>query len=246
MNAEHLLEHYRRIADASDAIARMRRFILDLAVRGKLVPQDPNEEPAVELLKRIAAEKARLVKAGEIRRQEFTPDLDHSAFPVTAAVGWALTRLATISRRIHYGYTASADAALKDVRLLRITDIQNNAVDWSSVPGCLIGADEVDQYKLDKGDILIARTGGTIGKTFLVRDVPVTAVFASYLIRIQSTRHVFDEYLKLFLKSSLYWTQLRRGRERNWSAERKRADFRKFGASPTAPGRTASHRHQGR
>ena len=182
MNAERLLAHYERIADAPDAIARLRRFVLDLAVRGKLVPQDPTNEPASELLKRIVAETARLVKAGEIRKRESASDLDHSAFPVTAAAGWAFTRLATISRRIHYGYTASADAALKDVRLLRITDIQNNTVDWSSVPGCLIGADEVDQYKLDKGDILIARAGGTIGKTFLVRDVPVTAVFASYLI----------------------------------------------------------------
>ena len=68
MNAERLLAHYERIADAPDAIARLRRFILDLAVRGKLVPQDPNDEPASELLKRIAKEKARLVKAGEIRK----------------------------------------------------------------------------------------------------------------------------------------------------------------------------------
>ena len=64
MNAERLLAHYERIADAPDAIARLRRFILDLAVRGKLVPQDANDEPASELLKRIAKEKARLVKAG--------------------------------------------------------------------------------------------------------------------------------------------------------------------------------------
>ena len=68
MNAERLLAHYERIADAPDAIARLRRFILDLAVHGKLVKQNPNDEPAAELLKRIAAEKARLVKAGKIKR----------------------------------------------------------------------------------------------------------------------------------------------------------------------------------
>ncbi|MFN7594634.1 MAG: restriction endonuclease subunit S, partial [bacterium] len=66
MNAERLLALYERVAEAPDAITRLRRFILDLAVRGKLVPQDPNDEPASELLKRIAKEKARLVKAGEI------------------------------------------------------------------------------------------------------------------------------------------------------------------------------------
>ena len=62
MNAERLLAYYERIADTPDAIARLRRFILDLAVRGKLVPQDPRDEPASELLKRIALGKTRLVQ----------------------------------------------------------------------------------------------------------------------------------------------------------------------------------------
>ena len=83
MNAERLLAHYERIADAPDAIARLRRFILDLAVRGKLVPQDPNDEPASELLKRIAAEKARLVKAGEIRKPKTWSAVGESTpFPI--------------------------------------------------------------------------------------------------------------------------------------------------------------------
>ena len=68
MNAEQLLTHFDRIADAPDAIPRLRRFILDLAVRGKLAAQDPNDEPASELLKRIAAEKRRMVEAGEIKK----------------------------------------------------------------------------------------------------------------------------------------------------------------------------------
>ena len=73
MNAEHLLTHFDRIADAPDAIPRLRRFVLDLAVRGKLVPQDPSDEPASELLKRILTEKARLVKAGEIKKSNTKP-----------------------------------------------------------------------------------------------------------------------------------------------------------------------------
>jgi type I restriction enzyme S subunit len=58
MNAERLLNHFHRIGDAPDAIPRLRRFILDLAVRGKLVPQDPSDEPAPELLERLVAEEA--------------------------------------------------------------------------------------------------------------------------------------------------------------------------------------------
>ena len=70
MNAEQLLTHFDRLADAPDAIPRLRRFVLDLAVRGKLVEQDPEGEPAAELLKRIAVEKERLVEAGEIKKSK--------------------------------------------------------------------------------------------------------------------------------------------------------------------------------
>ena len=66
MNTERLLQHFERISEAPDAILCLRRFILDLAVRGKLVEQDPNDEPAAELLKRIQTEKARLVKEEKI------------------------------------------------------------------------------------------------------------------------------------------------------------------------------------
>ena len=61
MNSAQLLVHFDRISEAPDAVARLRRFILDLAVRGKLVEQDASDEPATELIKRIQVEKSRLV-----------------------------------------------------------------------------------------------------------------------------------------------------------------------------------------
>ena len=70
MNPEQLLVHFERIAKAPDAVPRLRRFILDLAVRGKLVEQDPGDEPATELLRRIQTEKVRLLNAGEIRKSK--------------------------------------------------------------------------------------------------------------------------------------------------------------------------------
>jgi type I restriction enzyme, S subunit len=94
MNAERLLAHYERIADAPDAIPRLRRFVLDLAVRGKLVPQDMGDEPASELLKRIAAEKVRLVKAGEISEPKPIPALPEPPFPVP--INWRWSQLAEI------------------------------------------------------------------------------------------------------------------------------------------------------
>jgi type I restriction enzyme S subunit len=89
MNAEGLLAHYERIAEAPDAVARLRRFILDLAVRGKLVPQDSKDEPAPELLKRIANEKVRLAKAGLIRVQKLTPPPSEAPFSIPASWRWS-------------------------------------------------------------------------------------------------------------------------------------------------------------
>ena len=96
MNAERLLAHYEQIADAPDAIARLRRFILNLAVRGKLVPQEPTDEPASELLMRIGREKARLVKAGEIRDKPSLPGVVYTDMPFPIPLAWEWVRFANI------------------------------------------------------------------------------------------------------------------------------------------------------
>ena len=98
MNAEHLLTHFDRLADAPDAIPRLRRFILDLAVRGKLVEQDPEDEPATELLKRVAAEKKRLVEAGEIRKQKRLPAIDEPPYTLPYSWRWLPIREVTSDR----------------------------------------------------------------------------------------------------------------------------------------------------
>ena len=96
MNAERLLAHYERLADAPDAIQRLRRFVLDLAVRGKLVPQDPKDEPASELLKRIAAEKARRVKQGATREQKPLPPIMDEEIEFDLSGGWQCARMADL------------------------------------------------------------------------------------------------------------------------------------------------------
>ena len=80
MNADQLLKHFERISEAPDAVARLRRFVLDLAVRGKLVEQDPGDEPAGELLRKIQEEKRRLAKAGQIRMPKALPPVSKARF----------------------------------------------------------------------------------------------------------------------------------------------------------------------
>lgn len=78
-------------------IKKLRELILELAVRGKLVPQDPNDEPASELLKRIAAEKAELVKQGKVKKQKLLPEISEDEKPFELPSGWEWVRLGAIA-----------------------------------------------------------------------------------------------------------------------------------------------------
>ncbi|MFV1876406.1 restriction endonuclease subunit S [Nioella sp.] len=101
-SAARLLELYDRISDAEDAIPRLRRFVLDLAVRGKLVEQEASDEPAAELLTRIVKEKARLVKAGEIKPQKPIPNVEADELAFHLPKGWAAARLAEVAVCLDY------------------------------------------------------------------------------------------------------------------------------------------------
>ncbi|EKH9209648.1 restriction endonuclease subunit S [Vibrio parahaemolyticus] len=189
-------------------VKKLRELILELAVRGKLVPQDPNDEPASVLLERIAAEKTQLVKEKKIKKQKALPEVTEQEAPFNVPKGWEWTRLGNLSSDIHYGYTASAKPNSEGVRLLRITDIQNDKVNWGTVPACDITDEKAKSYLLENDDILIARTGGTIGKSYLVENIDLQAVFASYLIRVKRVQAVYAPFTKVFLGSQLYWKQL--------------------------------------
>lgn len=110
MNADRLLAHYEKIADAPEAIPRLRRFILALAVRGKLVPQDPSDEPALELLKRIAAEKVRLVKAGELRKPRELDVGEGVVEPYLIPSTWRWVRLDGVGAIVGGGTPSASDA----------------------------------------------------------------------------------------------------------------------------------------
>ncbi|MFM7573775.1 MAG: restriction endonuclease subunit S [Snowella sp.] len=209
MEAQVLLDKYFETAfSAPDGVKKLRELILSLAMQGKLVPQDPSDQPASELLKEIEAEKEKLIQEGKIKKSKPLPENTSDEIPYDLPESWEWVKLDDISIKIHYGYTASANHSLKNIRLLRITDIQDNKVNWDSVPGCDIKEKDIEQYILSNNDILIARTGGTVGKTYLVNNINVKSVFASYLIRVVPSAHLFVTCLKFFLESPLYWKQL--------------------------------------
>ena len=204
---------------------QLKKSILQAAIQGQLVAQDPNDEPASELIKRIQAEKERLISEKKIKKPKVKSEIvvrDGLPYEIINGVerciadelpfeipeSWCWVRLSEICSNIHYGYTASASSKGTH-KLLRITDIQNNKVSWNDVPFCSLSEKEAENYTLKKGNIVIARTGGTIGKSFLINNIQEQSVFASYLIRIVLLSHVYEKYISYYLNSPLYWDQLR-------------------------------------
>ena len=99
--------------------------------------------------------------------------------------GWRRIPLGDLAESVDYGVTASASQRPIGPKFLRITDIQDGAVNWDSVPWCDCDERSASDSRLRPGDIVFARTGATTGKSFLIRGCPANAVFASYLIRVR-------------------------------------------------------------
>lgn len=209
---------------------QLKNSILQWAIQGKLVPQDPNDEPASMLLERIRTEKAKLVKEKKIKKDKNESIIyrgdDNSYYekflatgevkcideeiPFEIPQGWEWERWGNISQSIQYGYNAPA-LEKGIIKMVRISDIQNNKVLWEKVPYCIIEEKDIETYLLEVNDILFARTGGTVGKSFLVEEVPEPAIYAGYLIRTRYSQELCPQYLKSFMESQLYWEQLKSG-----------------------------------
>lgn len=188
----------------------MQKSILQYAVQGKLVEQREEDGTAEDLYKQIQEEKKKLIKEGKIKKTKALPEITEDEIPFDIPENWKWVRLGDVSKNIHYGYTASAQEK-GNCKLLRITDIQNNSVEWASVPFCNVKDKDFETYGLNNRDIMIARTGGTIGKTYIVDSLNDRAVFASYLIRVIPVENINEVFLKKFMESPLYWMQLKAG-----------------------------------
>ena len=163
MNADRLLALYDRVADAPDAVVRLRRFVLELAVRGKLVEQDPADEPASELLKRIAEEKARLRES-----------LNTDEIPFHLPVGWLWSRIGELCTKTGSGSTPRGGKNVyKEVGVpfLRSQNVYDDGLRLDDV-ACI----EPDVHArmtgtaVRAGDLLLNITGGSMGRCCRVPD----------------------------------------------------------------------------
>lgn len=127
--------------------------------------------------------------------------------PFEVPEGWSWTKIHCVSSEILYGVSEPAKETGK-YKLLRITDIQDNQVNWDSVPFTDFSEDKVSNYILKNGDIVFARTRATVGKSYLIENINIESIYASYLIRIRTSLLLNPRYMKYYFGSLTYWNQI--------------------------------------
>jgi type I restriction enzyme S subunit len=211
MNAERLLAYYERLADAPDAIARLRRFTLDLAVRGKLVPQNPNDEPASDLLKQIAAEKARLEKQRTITNSSVFDDVSSDDFPFDLPNSWQWVELTDILTKLTDGtHHSPPNGPSGDFKYITAKNIKDEGVSLSDVT--YVSRQVHDEIYLrcnpEKGDVLYIKDGATTGVVTINNlDEPFSMLSSVALLKL--TRCVFNRLIVVFLRSPFFYDQMR-------------------------------------
>ena len=126
-------------------------------------------------------------------------------------MSWETFELGDLAESVAYGLSESASETEHGQKFLRITDIQGGVVDWDSVPWCNAKGPAAIEARLRPGDIVFARTGATTGKSYLIRDCPKHAVFASYLIRVRFDHSVVPGFIYHYFQTPDYWAQISKG-----------------------------------
>ena len=184
----------------------LKQKILDLAIRGKLVPQDPNDEPASELLKRIRAEKEKLIAEGKIKRSKKTGDKPHyenENAPFEVPNSWKWCKIEDFAYDLQYG-TSEKSLHTGIVPVLRMGNIsRDGTVDYTDL---VYSSNEEDiaKFSLQLNDLLFNRTNSSewVGKTAIYK-AEKNAIFAGYLIRIR-TFIVCPDYINFVMNSSYH------------------------------------------
>jgi type I restriction enzyme S subunit len=202
MNPAQLLSRLDRISEAPGAVSRLRCFILDLAVRGKLVEQDPREEPASELLKRIQAKKIRLVSAGEMKKAKPLPVIEEDEIPFAIPANWRWVRLNDITSYLQRGKSPKY-ATGEGLPVISQKCVQWGGLELESAK--LITRESIEGYEpirfLRSGDLLWNSTGtGTIGRIIKVKE-PLPKLVCDSHVTVVRCLEVDAEYVRSWLRS---------------------------------------------
>lgn len=202
-NWHRMAEHFHTLFTTEHSIDALKQTLLQLAVMGKLVPQDSSDEPASELLKRIAEEKTQLLIDGKLKKEK--PLLPLEDVPFELPKNWSWSRLGRLIADLRYGTATKCDYSGTGTPVLRIPNIGDPSVLLDDLKYGDLSSDEMDALKLLPDDLLMIRSNGSaslVGKAAVVTDSVTHCAFAGYLIRLRFPRSCISSYyLQLAMKS---------------------------------------------
>lgn len=189
-------------------IKKLRELILELAVRGKLVPQDPSDEPASVLLERIDAEKARLEKEGKIKKPKALPEIAEDEKPFALPVGWEWGRVNELSKQVTDGVHHTPKYIDEGVPFISVKDLDGKTVSFDDCK--YISYEQHVQINQrcnpELGDILLCRIG-TLGRATVVDTSEPFSLFVSVGLLKFFNKYLISNYLHKVFHSPLLLRQ---------------------------------------
>ena len=207
MDLNMLFENYALLMDSPNSTAKIRELILQLAVQGKLAPQDPTDEPAGELLKRIKSEKEKLITEGKIRKQKPFPPITEDEIPYELPQDWEWVRLGELSTFLG-GYAFKSHTYVKSSKnqVIRLGNVKNSGLLLDQNPVFVSDdiANDKKEYLLEEGDLLITMTGTRAKRDYLfvtlVKNYHLNRINLYLNQRVGCLRFFEPLYIELFEK----------------------------------------------
>ena len=233
------------LADVPQAIPPIRETILQLAVQGKLVPQDPNDEPASELLKRITAEKEQLVKDGKIKKPKPLPEIEEDEIPFEIPQNWEWSRLDEITIKLGAGSTPLGGKSVyqnEGIMFLRSQNVYNDGLKLENV--ALIPQEVHEKMSgthLETGDVLLNITGASIGRSAVVPESFTEGNVSQHVSIVRLVNKLIKDSIHLWLISPATQKKIldvQVGVSREGLSMKRLKEF----CFPCPPRRTAPHR----
>ena len=209
-----LVRYFDLIAQAPGGVARLRELILKLAVQGKLVPQDPSDEPASELLKKIRAEKDRLIAEGKIKRDKLLPSIVDLEKPFVLPYGWEWCWLENLSSQITDGAHHTPTYVSEGIPFLSVKDLSSGFIDFADTRFISEAAhdDWSKRCKPEEGDLLLTKIG-TTGIAVVVNTSRQFSLFVSVALIKLPTSSIQRDFLSLVINSPFVRKQSEDGTE---------------------------------
>jgi type I restriction enzyme S subunit len=213
-NWQCIATHFDVLLDRPEAVDALEQTILQLAVRGLLVPQDPTDEPASILLQKIRTEKDHLIAQGKIKRDKPLPPITDDEKPFDLPQGWEWARidgLAEVQGGIQK--TQMRRPVNNHYPYLRVANVQRDSLRLDEIERFELTTDELQKWKLAAGDLLIVEGNGSadeIGRCAVWDGSIDPCVYQNHLIRVRCFEKASLDFIKLFLNAPSGMDEMKR------------------------------------